>query len=141
MSIAVSDVMRHVRNHFVTGYADFTWKTIDGPVQPELGLTPGTWIAITGADAISGVYQIDEHGAISGIPDGQWTGRIWFLSPPAAFLRLCREIDDWVKAHPDPTLVSEKFGAYSRSQSSAAWQRVFASALSPYMRMYPEVTL
>lgn len=141
MSVSVSDVMRHVRNHFVIGFADGNWQLQDGRLLPEIGLSPGAWIALTDADHLTGVHQLDEHGQLPHLPDNLWSGRLWMLAPPADFLRLCREISQWDDAHPDPTLVSERFGEYSRSQSGTAWQRVFASSLSPYFRMYPEVNV
>ena len=36
-------------------------------------------------------------------------------------------------------LLTEKFGSYSRSQSSSAWEKVFERRLRPYLRMFPEV--
>ncbi|MBQ8202221.1 MAG: hypothetical protein IJZ74_10715 [Clostridia bacterium] len=140
MIVTVSDVMRRVRNHFVTGFSDGQWVLSGGILSPA-AFSPGDWIAITQAGALCGVYQLDERGMLPDCADGQWDGRIWLLSPPADFLRLCREIAQWAAKHEDPTLVSERFGQYSRSQSSPAWERVFAAALAPYTRMYTEVTL
>lgn len=141
MSVTVPDVMRHVRNHFVTGYTDGDWQFTGGRLLPDIGLAPGTWIALTQADHLSGVYQLDEYGMLPGLPDHAWHGQLWLLNPPAAFLRLCREISEWHDSHPDPTVLSERFGEYSRSQSSGIWQKVFAARLAPYVRMYPEVGL
>ena len=71
--------------------------------------------------------------------DGSWRGLLHLLSPTADFLRLCRDIRDWADKHPDETLLTEKFGSYSRSQSSSAWEKVFERRLRPYLRMFPEV--
>lgn len=138
MTVTIQDVMRHVRNHFVTGSVEGEWQTRDGLLSPA-AFRPGEWIAITGADAPCGVYQLDEYGAIPGAVDAAWSGRICLLSPPEDFLRLCREIADWAKAHTDPTLTGERFGEYSRSMEPGGWTTVFAAALAPYTRMYPEV--
>lgn len=137
MTVTVSDVMRRVRNHFALSYRDDAWTLENGVLAPD-AFAPGDWIAIVGAGSITGVYQLDEHGALP-LPDQRWTGRIWLLEPPADFLRLCREIGEWTESHPDPTTLSEHFGQYSRSQTTAAWERVFAAALHPYTRMYSEV--
>lgn len=141
MSVTVPDVMRHVRNHFVIGYTDGDWRLSSGHLQPGISLAPGAWIALTQADHLSGIYQLDEYGTLPGLPNHTWRGRLWMLAPPPDFLRLCREISQWTERHPDPTMLSERFGEYSRSQSSGSWQKVFAAELAPYFRMYPEVTL
>lgn len=138
MTVTIPDVMRHVRNHFVTGCIDWHWQTEGGALSPAGSFRPGEWIAIADGP-LRGVWQLDEYGAIPGAADAAWTGRVFLLEPPGDFLRLCGEIAEWAKAHADPTLLSERFGAYSRSQSSGDWTRVFARALAPYKRMYAEV--
>lgn len=139
MNVTIPEVMRHVRSYFASGSITESWTIADGHLTPDLYF-PGEWIAITGPDAPCGVYQLDENCALPGVPDAAWTGQIFLLNPPAAFLRLCDEIAEWAKAHPDLTMTSERFGEYSRTQTSADWRQVFASALAPYTRMYPEVT-
>ncbi|MBQ8556290.1 MAG: hypothetical protein IJ438_10530 [Clostridia bacterium] len=141
MTISPADVMRHVRHHFVSGYADGAWTLQDGTLTPSAMFSPGEWIAIAESGVADGVYQLDEHGRIPAAPGGAWQGRIWHLTPPADFLRLCDDIRQWVQSHPDPTVTSERFGEYSRSQHSGAWQSVFRERLAPYMRMYAEVKL
>lgn len=139
MSVSVSDVMRRVNNFFPAAHTEGAWQLRKGMLLPSLH-SPGDWIAIEG-DGPRGVYQLDEHGAMGGVPDCEWTGQIWLLRPPEDFLRLCGDIARWQEAHPDPTLLSERFGEYSRSQTSCAWEQVFSSALRPWQRMYPEVKL
>ncbi|MBQ7850199.1 MAG: hypothetical protein IJ343_10785 [Clostridia bacterium] len=138
MNVTVPDVMRHVRNHFTTGSLKERWELSGGRLTPALFL-PGEWIAVTGPDAPGGVYQLDETGAIPGAADAHWEGTILLLQPPEDFLRLCGEIDAWARQHPDPAARSERFGEYSRSSSGDSWTTVFADALAPYRRMYPEV--
>lgn len=139
MTITPADVMRHVRNHFVSAAVCGEWTLAGGILSPAGCFKPGEWIAIPDAGAVSGIHQLDEYGALPGLPDAGWSGPILLLAPPADFLRLCREIADWAERHPDVTAVSERFGAYSRTQTSPAWEKVFAEALTPYRRMYPEV--
>lgn len=139
MTVTVSDVMRRVRNFFPVASTEGPWQLRQGMLTPTLH-APGDWIAIEG-EGPAGVYRLDEHGAICGVSDCEWTGRVWLLRPPADFLRLCAQIAQWQEAHPDPTVLSERFGEYSRSQTGAAWEKVFAAALRPYLRMYPEVRL
>lgn len=141
MTISVSDVMRRVRNHFITGSMEGSWQLSGGRLLPAGRFMPGEWIAITGPDAPAGVWQLDEDGSLPDAADAAWTGTICRLSPPEDFLRLCREIAQWAERNPDPALRSERFGAYSRTQHSGDWGQIFASALAPYVRMYPEVNL
>lgn len=141
MTVTIPDVMRHVRNHFVTDILTGSWTLISGHIAPASpSLTPGAWIAIPDGP-LRGVYQLNEYGALSDAPDAAWTGRILLLEPPQDFLRLCREIAQWAREHADPTLTSERFGEYSRQTTASDWTQVFAAALAPYTRMYPEVNL
>lgn len=140
MTVTIPDVMRHVRNHFVSTRIDWLWQTVEGRLLPEGTFAPGEWIAILDGPH-AGVWQLDEYGAIPGAQDAQWTGRICLLAPPAGFLRLCSEIAEWAAAHPDPSLSSERFGEYSRTMTHTHWTRAFSPELAPYMRMYTEVNL
>ena len=139
MTVTVQDVMRRVRNYFVSGAVTREWLTRGGTLYPRDIIAPGTWIAVPTGSPAPGVYQLDENGVIPGFPDRQWTGTIHTLAPTGEFLQLCSEIAAWAARNPDPTLTAEKFGEYSCSRASAAWERVFAAALTPYMRMFPEV--
>jgi len=140
MTVTIPDVMRHVRNHFVSARFDRSWQTIDGKLTPDCVFAPGEWIAVLDGPH-AGVWQLNEHGAIPGAQDAEWTGQIFLLAPPAGFVRLCGEIAEWVRAHPDPSLSSERFGEYSRTAAHTHWTRAFSPELAPYMRMYTEVNL
>ena len=48
MTVKVSDVMRHVRNHFIRDAITGTWSHTGGMLTPAEALAPGMWIAITG---------------------------------------------------------------------------------------------
>lgn len=139
MTVKVSDVMRHVRNHFIHSSVTGTWAQQSGTLTPAADLTPGMWIAVSGPDAPGGVYQLDENGGIPGLEDCCFQGTVYRLAPPADFLRLCGDIACWAAANPDPTAESEKLGAYTVTRRSCTWQEAFAPALAPYRRMYQEV--
>ena len=141
MTIKVSDVMRHVRNHFIRAALPGAWAHTGGVLTPAEKLAPGLWIAVTGADAPAGVYQLDEQGGNPDLGDMAWTGTVYVLNPPADFLRLCGDIACWAKANPDPAVTAEKLGEYSVSRRAVTWQEAFAPALTPYRRMYGEVAL
>lgn len=139
MKVTVSDVMRKTRNYFLSTTFSGTFTVTDGVLAMNPALKAESWIAIEGGESLNGVHQLDAQGRIPGAQDGSWTGLVHLLSPTADFLRLCQDISDWTEKHPDVTLVSEKFGEYSRSQSSGAWERVFENRLLPYQRMFSEV--
>ena len=139
MTIKVSDVMRHVRTHFIRDAIQGTWSHAGGSLTPAEPFAPGMWIAVSGEGAPCGVYQLDEKGGIPGLGDVTWTGVIYRLDPPADFLRLCGDIGCWAAANPDPAVSSEKLGEYSVSRKAVSWENAFAPALAPYRRMYAEV--
>ena len=141
MTIKVSDVMRHVRNHFIRDALEGDFTQASGVLTPAEAFTAGMWIAVTGEGAPCGVYQLNEAGGIPNLGDVTFSGRIYRLDPPADFIRLCGDIGCWAAANPDPGVESEKLGAYSVSRKACTWQEAFAPALHPYRRMYEEVTV
>ena len=141
MIIKVSDVMRHVRNHFVRDGLTGEFAQRAGMLTPAEGFEPGMWIAIAGEDAPCGVYQLDEKGGIPELGDVTFTGKVYRLAPPADFIRLCGDISCWAAANPDPTVEGEKLGVYSISRQAVTWEEAFAPALRPYCRMFEEVNV
>lgn len=141
MTVKVSDVMRHVRNHFVRDSITGAWKHTGGTLSPSENFTPGMWIAVIGAEGFCGVYQLDENGGIPDLGDMSWTGTIYRLDPPSDFIRLCGDIGCWAAATPDPSVQSEKLGEYSVSRKAGGWETAFAAALAPYKRMFAEVNV
>ena len=139
MTIKVSDVMRHVRNHFVRSAVTGTFIHLRGVLTPLTHFKPGMWVAVTGEDAPSGIYQLDENGGIPDLEDMNWTGTVYVLDPPADFLRLCGDIGIWSAAHENSPVTSEKFGEYSVTRQPMTWETAFAPALAPYRRMFTEV--
>lgn len=142
MTVTVADVMRHVRNYFVTGILPGAWQAAEGKLLPEGVFSPGEWVAITSPFGEPGVWQIDENGGLPGVPDcPQWRGDVYLLNPPGDFIRLCEEIAQWAESHADPALTGERFSQYSRELRDSRWQTAFDAALRPYRRMYPEVKM
>lgn len=139
MTVTAQDVMRQIRNYFIASTLTGTFTVADGKLTLDPPLAPGAWIAIEGAGTLDGVHTLDENGCLPGAADGSWRGMLHLLSPTADFLRLCADIRDWADKHPDETLLTEKFGSYSRSQSSSAWEKVFERRLRPYQKMFAEV--
>ncbi|MBQ4581314.1 MAG: hypothetical protein IJA83_11710 [Clostridia bacterium] len=140
MTIKVSDVMRHVRNHFVADCITGSFVHTGGTLTPGDAFQPGMWIAVCGKDAPQGVYQLDENGGIPDLGDRDFRASIYRLNPPADFIRLCGDIACWAAANPDPAVSAEKLGEYSVSRRAVTWESAFAPALAPYRRMFAEVT-
>ena len=89
-----AEVMREVRNCFVTGKCEGVWRLEDGRLSPGELLMPGEWIALSGSCLNDGIWQLDGEGRLVGeTRDERFTGEVWFLHPPAEFLALCEEID------------------------------------------------
>lgn len=141
MTVKVSDVMRHVRNHFIRDSISGSFSIVDGRLSPEGAFTPGMWIAVTGSKSPAGVFQLDEQGGIPNMADVSWTGVVYRLAPPEEFLRLCGDIACWAAANPDPAVSQEKLGDYSVSRRAVTWEEAFAPALAPYRRMFAEVNV
>ena len=139
MTVKVSDVMRHVRNHFIRDVRNGSWTHTGGTLTPAADFAPGMWIAVTGDGAPCGVYQLDEKGGIPDLGEVSWNGPIYRLAPPADFIRLCGDIGCWAAVHPDPAVSAEKLGEYSVSRRAVTWEEAFAPALAPYRRMFTEV--
>ena len=141
MTIKVSDVMRHVRNHFVQSACSGVFRQAEGVLALGEAASPGMWVAIVSEDGPRGVFQLDEKGGIPGTADITFTGTVYVLNPPADFLRLCGDIACWAEANPDPSVSSEKLGEYSVSRRAVTWESAFAPALNPYRRMFTEVAV
>ncbi|MGN0778888.1 MAG: hypothetical protein ACI4MJ_07065 [Aristaeellaceae bacterium] len=145
MTITIPDIMREVRNCFPTAVLDGPWQITGGALSPADGLPASGWIALEGFGPLDGVHRLTD-GCITSAPDGQWTGRVWLLSPPEDFTTLCQQIITWAQQQPVPTVQSESFGAYSRTNLTVSgkplcWQDAFAAALRPYRQMFSEVRI
>ena len=137
----MQDIMRYVNNYFVSGqkYGSFS---ICGNA---LSIPDSGFVYISGSFYHDGVWSIC-NGLLQDIPgdmpDESFTGTVYFLNPPADFLRLCEEISLYAEKNPTGAWQSESFGAYSYNRGSSAgqgWQTAFAARLRPYRRMFSEI--
>lgn len=140
MAVSMGSVMRHCRNYFEAGSYDGE-ITIEGGQLITPALAHGRYIAIRGSAWNDGVHQVGDA-----LTDEVFTGRVWVLSPPAAFVALAEEISAYDDKNPIGALQSESFGNYSYSRGSAGdvpgaagWQGAFAGRLSDYQRLTSEV--
>lgn len=145
MAVSVAAVMRQCRNYFEDGYIQGTFR-ITGNALPEVDWP---WVFVSGSVFHDGVWQMQD-GYLTGrdeneLPDEEFTGKVWLLSPPHDFLALCKTIAEYEEKNPIGAPVQESFGNYSymrnmRSGQSNGWASVFAGQLAPYRRMYTEVS-
>ena len=140
MAVSTGSVMRHCRNYFETGSYDGE-ITIEGGQLITPALAHGRYIAIRGSAYNDGVHQVGDE-----LTDETFTGRVWVLSPPAAFVALVEEISAYDDKNPIGALQSESFGSYSYSRGSAGsvtgaagWQWAFAGRLSDYQTLTIEL--
>ena len=141
-----AEVMREVRNCFVTGKCAGVWRIEGGRITPGDLLVPGDWIALSGSALNDGIHRLDENGVLEGESrDEVFSGELWFLHPPAEFLALCEEIAAWTAAHPPVDTAEESFGGYRWKALTDAyglpvdWREVFRGRLLPWRRMFGEV--
>lgn len=150
MTVSMTELMRAVRNCFVTGAADGQWRVEGGVLTGDTPLPYISYVAIEGR----GVYALSPDGTVEGLPDGEWEGRIWLLEPPEDFLRLLEDINAYLAKTGDESITSgtitrrrESFGVYATeteygaSGTSGGWQSAFADRMAPYRRMFPEVRI
>lgn len=140
MAVSMGSVMRHCRNYFEAGSYDGE-ITIEGGQLITPALAHGRYIAIRGSVWNDGVHQVGDA-----LTDETFTGRVWVLSPPAAFVALAEEISAYDDKNPVGALQSESFGSYSYSRGNAGdvtgaagWQGAFAGRLNDYQRLTSEV--
>lgn len=120
-----------------------TFTITDGVL--ELDLQPGNYFLIRGSDFNDGVhiYPADD------LTDETFTGTIYKMVPPKAFLTLVDEISAWETKYGSAVnspFQSESFAGYSYTKkggsnadgtdSTASWQSTFASSLSQWRKLY-----
>lgn len=146
MAVSVAAVMRHCRNYFETGYMDGTFR-ITGNVLPDV--RGARFVCISGSNMHDGVWEVADGfltgRSVEGLKDEEFDGRVWLLAPPADFLELVRDMQEYEQKNPISAILSESFGGYSIERASTADgkpvtpERMYAARLSNYRHMYTEV--
>lgn len=102
-------------------------------------LKNGQYFRIVGSVLNDGVYQYPTYN----LNDETFSGAVWAMSVPRAFVELAAEIEDWAETHAtalSSPYTSESFGGYSYSKSTGknggyTWQDQFATRLNAYRRI------
>lgn len=118
-------------------------------VAPLDFIAVGQYFRIVGSTMNDGVYCNTVDGRAD-LTNETFTGAIWEMSVPRAFLSLCADIDAWRKANEAVGSVnmspytSESFGGYSYSKgggggrsgaTATSWIDQFASRMNAWRRL------
>lgn len=133
------------RNYFLDDSSPFESihsgkYTISGSsIWPLDFLSEGQYFRIVGSRMNDGVYKYPASGLI----DETFSGAIWAMNVPPAFVKLAEEIKAYREnASANPSVyVSESFGGYSYTKATGkngaplSWQTIFAERINPYRRI------
>lgn len=132
----LEEVMREIKNFFpVREYSgQFTIK--DGIINPQC-ITEGQYFLIEGSIFNNGVYQYGDS-----LTDEAFDGYITLLAPPASFLSLVNEIEEYeAKYGAETPYTSESFGGYSYTKATGAngaglsWIDAFRKRLNAWRKI------
>lgn len=144
----LSEICAEIKNYFTHDcdrhIGDF--EIIDGVISPSFDIITD-YIRIVGSHLNDGVHKVSEMT----LQDEKFHGAIWVMSPPADFLAIAKEIEDWqakyggVDSQAMSPYSSESFGGYSYSKMQGYastgggmltdWKNLYMSRLSKYRRI------
>lgn len=149
MQLIIEEVCTSIRNWFlkhdgsdvVSG--DFVAQSgtlyCNGHIMPQTG-----YFRIVGSTLNDGVYL----GGTDTLKDEAFSGEVWYMHPPAAFLACCKDVAEWQAANGGAASAnmspysSESFGGYSYSKgggsngaTAVTWQAQFRSRLNAWRKI------
>ena len=144
----IFEVCQYLKNWFDRNQIKYLGNiTIsNGALSETYGLKAGQYFRIIGSTLNNdGVYQYP----ITILTDETFSGAIWGMSLPKAFIALLNDIEAWktkyasVDSAAMSPYTSESFGGYSYSKSgnvsgsgvSGTWQTAYAARLNIYRRI------
>lgn len=152
----ITEMCLEVKNFFLKNGSESvhsgTFTISDGVIAPLDFLIPGQYFRVVGSVLNDGVYQYAD-GQIEGLQDETFTGSIWAMYVPKAFLALCSEIAAWQlkygtagSKNMSPFQSENISGVYSYSKSTAGtsgtngssvqtWQSVYRDRLNKWRRL------
>lgn len=143
MASTIAAVMRHLRNYFERGSIEGEITIRGGVVSPAVD---APFVCFEGSTFHDGVWQIAGNSLVGEHnPEETFTGKMWLLYPPDAFVALCEQIREYDGKNAPGALVAETLGEYSYTRATGkngapmTWEYAFATRLAPYRRMYTEV--
>lgn len=145
----ITEICLECKNFFLKDYEKSIhagkYEIHNGIIAPLDFLKVGQYFNIHGSDLNDGVYQYTGE-QITGLTDETFTGSIWAMSVPTAFLQMCKEIEEWRKkfedvesANMNPFSSETVTGVYSYTKSNSGdmmtWQNVFKSKLRKWRKI------
>lgn len=138
----IEAVCRETKNWFVIKKISGEFEIKDGNIayaQSDLPAKTNQYFRVIGSIFNDGIHKFPDTNLV----DEAFSGEIWLLAIPPAFLSLCDKIEAWSAENGkalDSPYSSESFGGYSYSISSTSggktgWQAHFASQLNAWRRI------
>lgn len=141
-------VCAHIHNYFCPdeNIVRGTWTIEGGSIDLDGAVLPGQYFRIVGSVLNDGVYLYPADA----LADETFTGEIWPMRPPRAFLETVSDIETWQTqygaAMASPYQSESVIGVYSRTkqggnttQGAAAdadgWKSAFRSRLNPWRKL------
>ena len=124
-----------------------TFTISNKTIAPLDFILTGQYFRIVGSAMNDGVYLNTTQG-LAALTDETFTGAVWEMSVPRAFLNLCEDITNWRtqneaigSANMSP-FTAESFAGYSYQKggggsgsNSVTWQAQFAARLKAWRRL------
>lgn len=142
-------VCAHIHNYFCPdeNIVRGTWTIEGGSIDlSDQSILPGQYFRVVGSALNDGVYQYPATDMAA----ETFTGQIWPMKPPRAFLETVTGIETWQakygEAMASPYQSESVIGVYSRTkqggnttQGAAAdadgWKSAFSSRLNPWRKL------
>lgn len=126
-----------------------TFEISGHAIAPLDFLVENQYFRIVGSSVNDGVY-CNNAESLAILTDEAFTGEIWEMSVPRAFISLCTDITAWraineaVDSNNMSPFTSESFGGYSYTKSgsntdsgsNASWHTQYNRQLSAWTRIY-----
>lgn len=136
----LTEILQYLRNWFVRSkyYGDFT--IANGTMDLSEILVDGQYFRVVGSALNDGVWKYPA----TVMKDESFSGAIWSLGIPPAFLSLVAEIEEWQTKNAaviTGPYQSESFENYSYTRATdadgnaAGWQSAFASRLAQWRKL------
>ena len=128
------EVLRYIRNFFVTEYREGAYDIKDGMITLPFDCQ---YVLIEGSKFNDGIHKYP----VENLKDESFNGYISAVNPPADLLELVKEIEAYKAKNKDTAgYVSESFGGYSYTKATvngkaAGWQDVFRDRLKVWCRI------
>lgn len=145
----ITEICAYCKNYFLKSIVVGEFEISNSTITGIEGIKEGQYFRICGSDLNDGVYLNTEDG-LSDLRDETFSGSVWLMSVPPAFIDICKDIIKWREKYESadsvnmsPFTSESVSGVYSYSKSgggnsggaNTTWQTAFKSRLIPYRRV------